>query len=68
MHENAQGPYRSASVRAFACYNIITMAHHFAKFMASPQFNHNCDISCKVHSHQKSTSFLKRIIKRVGRK
>ncbi len=69
MHENAHSPYGSASVGAFACYNIITMARdHFAKFMASPQFNHACDGNCKVPEHQKKDSIFEKLFKRIGRK
>lgn len=69
MHENAQCPYGSASVGAFACYNIIIMVHHFARWMASPQFNHPqiCDEDCK-HDHDKKESILEKLLKRVGKK
>jgi hypothetical protein len=41
---------------------------HFAKFMASPQFNHNCDGSCKVEGHHKKESILEKLLKRIGKK
>jgi hypothetical protein len=49
------------------------MVHHFAKWMASPQFNHPqiCDDSCKIkhkEKNKKQESIFKKIIKRVGRK
>jgi hypothetical protein len=44
------------------------MAHHFAKFMMSPQFNHNCDENCKIENHHDKDSILKKIIKKVGKK
>jgi len=44
------------------------MAHHFAKFMASPQFNHNCDGACSIKDHHKQESLFEKIIKKVVRK
>ena len=47
------------------------MAHHFAKFMASPQFTHvqACDKNCKVeHKKTKSESKFERFIKRMVKK
>jgi hypothetical protein len=44
------------------------MVHHFAKWMASPQFNHNCDMSCKAEGHQKKESILEKLLKRIGKK
>jgi hypothetical protein len=44
------------------------MAHHFAKWMASPQFNHNCDESCKIKDHHKEKSFLEKLLEKVGKK
>jgi len=44
------------------------MAHHFAKFMKSPQFNHNCDGSCKIESHHKKVSIFEKLLKKVGKK
>jgi hypothetical protein len=44
------------------------MAHHFAKFMTSPQFNHNCDGTCKIKEHNKKESILEKLLKRVGKK
>lgn len=41
---------------------------HFAKFMASPQFNHACDGNCKVAKHQKKISIFEKLLKRIGRK
>jgi hypothetical protein len=41
---------------------------HFAKFMASPQFNHNCDDSCKIEGHHKKESILEKLLKRIGKK
>jgi hypothetical protein len=47
------------------------MVHHFAKFMASPQFNHvsACDENCNIEKHNnKKESILEKIIKRVVKK
>jgi len=67
MHENASKPL-DPPPGVYACYNIITMAHHFAKWMASPQFNHNCDSSCKTEAHKKKKSILKKILEKIGKK
>jgi len=42
--------------------------NHFAQFMASPQFNHNCDGTCKVDGHQPKTSILEKLLQRIGKK
>ena len=49
------------------------MAHHFAKFMASPQFNHvqACDKNCKVEhkiKKDKPESRLEKIIRKMVNK
>ena len=69
MHENAQTPYGSASVGGLHDIIYITMAHHFANFMRSPQFTHpqTCKDECKVkhkdtNSQSKFEKFLKRIM------
>ena len=41
---------------------------HFSKYMASPQFNHACDSNCKIEQHHTKDSFLKKILKKVGKK
>lgn len=45
------------------------MVHHFAKWMASPQFNHPqvCDKNCKK-KHNKKESIFEKLIKKVGKK
>jgi hypothetical protein len=68
MHENASKPL-DPPPGAYTCYNIITMARdHFAKFMASPQFNHKCDGSCRPENTKKKKLILKKIFKRIGKK
>jgi hypothetical protein len=45
--------------------------HHFAKFMASPQFNHQqaCDKNCKIeHKNKKTISKLEKLIRRMVEK
>jgi hypothetical protein len=45
------------------------MVHHFARWMASPQFNHPqvCNGDCK-HEDEKKKSIFEKIIKRVVKK
>jgi len=46
------------------------MVHHFAKWMASPQFSHPqiCNDNCNKEHEKGKKSFFKKIIKRVGKK
>ena len=45
------------------------MVHHFAKWMASPQFTHPqiCNANCNKEHHKKDSIF-KKILKKVGKK
>jgi hypothetical protein len=46
------------------------MVHHFAKWMASPQFNHPqvCSSECNHEQHKNKESILERFIKKVVKK
>jgi hypothetical protein len=68
LHEDAQTPYGSASVRGLHDIIYITMVHHFANFMRSPQFTHpqKCKDDCKVeHENKNHQSKFEKILKRM---
>jgi hypothetical protein len=46
------------------------MVHHFAKWMASPQFTHPqvCDEDCKKEHSTSKESIFKKLLKRIGKK
>ena len=70
MHEDAQAPYGSASVGGLHDIIYITMVHHFANFMRSPQFTHPqvCDDNCQKE-HKKEKEFIfEKLLKRIGKK
>jgi hypothetical protein len=46
------------------------MVHHFAKWMASPQFKHPqiCNGSCKHEEAKKEISIFEKLLKKIGKK
>jgi hypothetical protein len=46
------------------------MVHHFAKWMASPQFTHPqvCDDSCQKEHTKEKESIFEKLLKGIGKK
>ena len=46
------------------------MVHHFARWMASPQFNRPqiCDGSCDHEEKKKENSLFEKLLKKIGTK